>query len=275
MTAENTDTALKPGTEEYNQAMIERARSVGVTADDDPPPAEETGHEIPAMPEGGHEKFYNRETGEYDWASHAREVEYRLSQMSTPTSEPEGQEDSGDGSTRPVDYETVLNEIFNNGTISERTREALRASGMTDEMIDRQVANEQYRMDRETQEVLDYAGGADALNDLFQWAEGALTQAQKDWYNRAIRSDGWREAIDGLKAKRAAADPTANEGRLVAGNAPGSSTIGFRSRAEMKEAMSDPRYGLVPGSRPDPAYRKMVQDRLAVSKFEDDVPLYG
>ena len=70
--------------DQYNATMAAAYRGQGNQEADPvelPPPA--------AMPEGGVDKFYNKQTGEYNWAAHAREAEYRLGQYRNQTQEPD------------------------------------------------------------------------------------------------------------------------------------------------------------------------------------------
>ena len=78
MSDQNTQTSeqpteVKPGSEEYNKEMADKFQSQE---------AEPTQEEVPiqGMPEGGADKFYNKETGEYDWKNHAKELQYKIDQ---------------------------------------------------------------------------------------------------------------------------------------------------------------------------------------------------
>lgn len=79
---EDTATSVPPekGTQEYNEQMAQRFEQGlndkgNAQTFDSPPP------EIAPMPEGGHDKFYNKETGEYHWENHSKELQYRIDQQ--------------------------------------------------------------------------------------------------------------------------------------------------------------------------------------------------
>ena len=74
----DTNAQVVPGSEEYNQQMIDRFQGQDAEAElgnqPDPVP-------VQPMPEGGYEKFYDQSTGEYNWENHAKELAYRLQQQ--------------------------------------------------------------------------------------------------------------------------------------------------------------------------------------------------
>ncbi len=94
------------------------------------------------------------------------------------------------------------------------------------------------------------------------WARANFSQAEKDAYERAVRSQDHYAtlfALQGLRARYEAANgktPT-----LISGDGPGGSDVGFASVYEMQKAMRDPRYGK------DSAYTKQVEQRTMKSTF--------
>ncbi len=75
---------IAPGSPEYNEQMAERFNN--------PQPAEGEVEElppVPEMPEGGQDKFYNAETGAYDWESHAKELQFNAQGRQKPEAQNE------------------------------------------------------------------------------------------------------------------------------------------------------------------------------------------
>lgn len=110
---------------------------------------------------------------------------------------------------------------------------------------------------------MDEAGGEDSYKAMIAWAAESLPDADKHAFNKQVNS-GDRSAtllaISGLRARYEAANGRAP--RLhKAGAGLATDAAPFRSSAEMRQAMSDPRY------KTDPAYRDSVAARLRNSNF--------
>jgi len=99
----DTNAQVVPGSEEYNQQMIDRFQGQDAEAElgnqPDPVP-------VQPMPEGGYEKFYDQSTGEYNWENHAKELAYRLQQQQSQ----EQVEDQQTGET--AEQKTAVNDII-------------------------------------------------------------------------------------------------------------------------------------------------------------------
>ena len=110
--------------------------------------------------------------------------------------------------------------------------------------------------DGEVNSIHNSVGGEAAYNNLLQWAANNVEESKIDAFNTLINSGNATAiqlAVNGLKSEY----ETANgyEGRMLSGKA-ARTTDGFRSQAEVVQAMSDPRY------EKDPAYRQDVYDKL-------------
>lgn len=270
--ANGQENAPEPGSDEYNQMMAERYRNQG--ADDTAPNANQDDTPAPeAMPEGGVEKFYNAETGAYNWEAHAKEMMYRQQQNAAPEAEanneageqPEGADENADASDIVIraglDPAALEQEIINTGTINDDARAKLNAQGVSNEMIDAFAAGQKARFDAARNEGLDYVGGQEAWDGMKAWAKANLSESEQKSFNNALRSDSWQLAIDGIKARMAAN----SEGNLTVGNEPGTAQAsGYKSRAEMQRDMNDPRYSS------DPAFRQQVMQKMKAATWELD-----
>lgn len=266
------------GTPEYNAMMVARfERGFDTTGDMTQAPTQEAPKdtkpaEIPAMPEGGLEKFYNKETGVYDWANHVKELNYRLEQARKPAEKgapqiPNGEDKPAEGEAKAeesaapaVNWQSLTEKVASTGKLEEADYASLQKAGVPKDIVDGYL--EMYRVSQEfvRQTAITRAGGEKAMNDMLAWAKDNLQPDEIAKYNAMLASPNWDVAIDGLKARYVAATasgvPTGNEPKLIVGNnAAAAGSDKFASKAEAVKAMSDPRY------KTDPAYRQQVRER--------------
>ena len=94
---------------------------------------------------------------------------------------------------------------------------------------------------------------------MINWAAESLSPMEKEGFNQALaREAGSQFAIQGLYARYRA---EAGEPNLVRGSASASSNSGYESSRQMMVDMASPKYKV------DPAFRQMVQNKVARSKF--------
>jgi hypothetical protein len=265
---------IVPGSEEYNAAMANKfTNQAELGKDADQPDAVP----VPDMPDGGYEKFYNKETGEYDWQNHAKEVQYRLDQLKkgeepdkVNLSEEERNEALNTPEYQAVDIVTraglnpdeIRQQLETSGDLSEEAYEALEKQGLRRELVELYVDNLNYRREQQTQQALDYAGGEQEWNSLASWAAQNLEESEVNRYNELLGTPEWKVAIDALRVRR---DSSYGEPKLINGNnMQAGSTFGYRSKSEMKADMSDPRY------TKDPAFRQQVMQKIQSATWDMD-----
>ena len=111
--------------------------------------------------------------------------------------------------------------------------------------------------DAEMSTVYNSVGGEAEYNKLTSWAADNMEERALDAFNTVIdqgNPTAIQLAVAGMKAEY---DNTEGyEGRMLTGKAAQNSRDGFRSQAEVVQAMSDPRYDK------DPAYRQDLYDKL-------------
>ena len=116
--------------------------------------------------------------------------------------------------------------------------------------------------DAEMNQVYNSAGGEAEYGRLTSWAAQNLSETKLDAFNDMIdrgNSTAIQIAVAGLRAEYEAQE--GYEGRMLTGkSAPVAD--GFRSQAEVVQAMSDPRYDR------DEAYRQDVYDKLERSNVQ-------
>ena len=122
------------------------------------------------------------------------------------------------------------------------------------------VAKAQPLSDDAAKTIVDSVGGQDAYNDTLAWAADNLKPEEVAAYDNVVNSgnkDAIFFAVQALNQRYK--DSTGFEGQQISGRAPKNTVKGFRSNAELANAISDPRY------RNDPAYRYDIEQKLAAS----------
>lgn len=255
---------VAPGSDEYNQQMAAKFTTqeerIGEEAADEVP--------VAPMPENGYEKFYNKDTGEYDWQNHAKELEYRLNK-GKPTEEAKKEVETASdqevtdivqrAGLDPVELQTQLR---NNGALTDEAIAALQKQGISKELIDIYVDNWNFRVESQRTSALEYAGGEASWNEMSQWAAQNLPEAEVNRYNDLLATNEWKVAVDALRVRMASANP---EPRLVGGSETvGGTSFGYRSKSEMKADMSNPKYSS------DPSFRRQVMQKIQSATWDLD-----
>ena len=173
-----------------------------------------------------------------------------------------------------VDLITTASEEYyeNDGAISEETMQRFTEMSSSDLVeaymairdrnpdVDGGVATD--LTDAEMNQVYNSAGGEAEYGRLTSWAAQNLSEQKLDAFNDMIdrgNSTAIQIAVAGLRAEYEAQE--GYEGRMLTGkSAPAAD--GFRSQAEVVQAMSDPRYDR------DEAYRQDVYDKLERSNVQ-------
>jgi hypothetical protein len=173
-----------------------------------------------------------------------------------------------------VDLITTASEEYyeNEGAISEETMQRFTEMSSSDLVeaymairdrnpdVDGGVAAD--LSDAEMNQVYNSAGGEAEYGKLTSWAAQNLSETKLDAFNDMIdrgNSTAIQIAVAGLRAEYEAQQ--GYEGRMLTGkSAP--TADGFRSQAEVVQAMSDPRY------ERDEAYRLDVYNKLERSDIE-------
>jgi hypothetical protein len=263
-----------PGSPEYDAAMIARMeKGTGGTPSD----VAET-PQIPSMPEGGVEKFYDKKTGAYNWAAHVKELEFKLSQRkpdnkSTTEQKPDQSQDSQVKNvveSAGLKVEDLGRQIRETGKIADDSKAKLVQAGIPESLIDEYVQLANAHMERAASAAMEYIGNGSAeageseWTAMNEWASKNLSEAEKVRYNEMLAGPDWKVAIDTLRTKMRAASPTAREGSLITGTVTGPTITGYSSKRQMIADMQSDKY------KNDPAFRLMVARKLAVSRFEAD-----
>ena len=169
---------------------------------------------------------------------------------------------------------TASEEYFeNDGQISEETMERFTEMSSTD-LVEAYMAIRERNpdidgggysedlSDAEMNQVYNSAGGEAEYAKLTSWAAQNLSETKLDAFNDMIdrgNAMAIQIAVSGLRAEYEAQE--GYEGRMLTGKS-ARTQDGFRSQAEVVQAMSDPRYDR------DEAYRQDVYDKLERSDIQ-------
>ena len=259
--AEAVEVPPEKGTPEYNEAMsqrFEKGFNEGETKQTfEAPPAE-----ITPMPENGHDKFYNQETGDYSWENHSKELQYHLDQKGTQDG---AAEEPKDATSSPVDWDVISDKLGTSRNLEESDFEKLTGMGIPREVIESYIELLETGNEAAQAKTIEYAGGQESIDQMFGWAQQNLTEDEIGNYNSILASPNWRMAVDSLRvAAGMAGSSTAEDAgipELLEGSSAPQSGTGFSSSQEMISAMSDPKY------KSDPAFRNQVRLRVGRSNF--------
>jgi hypothetical protein len=156
--------------------------------------------------------------------------------------------------------DSATNEFIENGELTDKSFKALEEQGLPREIVEAYVAGQRALMENQVNQVKATVGGEENYNAMAEWAAENLDQSELDAFNEVVESGSINQAqmaVRGLYSQFASAGGKAPN--LIQGNTSGSAVKPFNSAAQVTEAMRDPRY------KNDPAYRKTVEDRLAVT----------
>ena len=218
--------------------------------------------------------------GKYQSAEELEEAYINLQKKLGSSDDDEVEETTFDEDEYPeevaegVDLITTASEEYfeNDGAISEETMQRFTEMSSSDLVeaymairdrnpdVDGGVATD--LTDAEMNQVYNSAGGEAEYERLTSWAAQNLSEQKLDAFNDMIdrgNSTAIQIAVAGLRAEYEAQE--GYEGRMLTGkSAPAAD--GFRSQAEVVQAMSDPRYDR------DEAYRQDVYDKLERSNVQ-------
>ena len=204
------------------------------------------------------------------------ELQRKLGQQNEPEATEEGVRD--EAPTEEVEEEApevnateqwitdASAEWYEKGELSEDTLKQMgemSSQELVETYVRMQQASQTDLTDAETKEIKNIAGGDEGYNQLMEWSYNNVPeQYLRSFDNLVNNGDAYsiQLAVAGMQALYE--QQNGYEGRMLSGGAVQQAPAGFRSQAEVVQAMSDPRYDS------DPAYRQDVFDRLAQSNID-------
>jgi uncharacterized protein (DUF1330 family) len=158
----------------------------------------------------------------------------------------------------------ISKEFSETGKLSDATYKSLEEKGLNRNAVDSYIAGLTAQSQAQRAELVKVVGSEDKLKTLYEWAGANLSDKELDYYNSAVTSgnvDAAKLALHGMISRYN--DAAGTEPSLVRGeNNRGTNSVKpFDSQEQVTKAMSSQEY------KTDPAFRKEVADRLAVSKL--------
>jgi len=264
------DVAADP-VEDTPEAMAAKAkaydeRNAGET------PAEPDTSGVPAMPAGGHEKFYNKATGEYNWENHSTELQFKLDnqQPGEPTAPKKVQikEPKKGGEVDPTAqmqqvFDTMAEDFETNGELSEANRKTLGDMGFPKAVVDTYLNGLQATNELTATKSTEIMGSQEKLDAVMKWASGNMTAAQRTAINADLANPEMLEiTLLGLQARYNNAIGTDGEPALIDGDATGGEAVVAYETAEQHRAdIKKPEY------KTSPKFRQEVMRKLAASTW--------
>lgn len=159
-----------------------------------------------------------------------------------------------------IDFNNLQSEYDTHGGLTEASYNQLEEAGYPKSLVDTWISGQQSLANDLHSRVFDSVGGEENYSSMIAWAGDNLPESDIGAFNQAIDSGDINMvnfAVNGLAARYRSEVGT--EPRLLQGEVTGNSGGSFQSAAELTAAMRDPRY------QNDPAYRKVVSDKLSRS----------
>lgn len=157
-----------------------------------------------------------------------------------------------------IDYNALTDEYMANKKLSEETFKKLEAAGIPREMAENYIKGYEARVEIERNELAEVVGGREKFNELIAWCTNNLETDEIISLN-AIRDKFQLQAtLKGLKVRME--EKEGINPNYQKGDGDKNTMTGYRSQAEMFEAIKDPKY------QKDPAYRADVQKKIAASR---------
>jgi hypothetical protein len=163
--------------------------------------------------------------------------------------------------TKFVDFSKEYSE---KGQLSDQSFSKLNEMGYPREVVEAYIEGQKAIAEKSTSGLLNDIGGQDNFVAMRDWAAANVPENELNVYNSMLEgsSEQAAMAVKGMYARyQAAQGGSYKQPRLLSGSQTQGSTAPFRSTAELTRAMSDPKY------KADPAYRKEVEQRLAISNI--------
>lgn len=288
-----------PGTPEYDAAMAAKADGIPIQAvsadgqsvnqvNEGKPPADPNTPADPNRPSWLPEKFKSVE----DMAKAYQELEAKQGQKADQQEAPPAadgynpevhKKSAEESATEEKNYGKAIKSVFDTaglkgsvlaqefaekGALPEYAYQRLEAAGYTKAVVDAYLnglsgnsAAADAQAAQRTEAGYKVVGGEQNYKAMVDWARTSLSPAEIQAYNASVNGTPEQAAlaVQGLQARY-----QASVGRQPTGLLGGSANAapvnsGYASRAQVVQAMSDPRY------ESDTAYRQSVMDKLRVT----------
>ena len=199
------------------------------------------------------------------------ELQSKLGSTQKEEPQPEQQEQQQEEeATDSSILDQLWNKAINNEEVSEEFLQELGQQDPGDlarmyleyrQQVESQPQQSQQLSDQDVSGLKGLAGGEEAYEEMIQWASNNMSEQDINLYDQVMEKGDPASCYFAVQALRMRfADSQGIDPDVITGSAPRSQFKGFRSQAELVQAMNDPRYDN------DPAYRQDVMAKLEVSR---------
>lgn len=277
MTDQNTNTQaavtnVQGSQSEQMNISMQESRSAAEQAQNAGPTPESLG-----VSQEQFDKYFHKDSGKYDWKSHAKEAEFRAQQRAnkddnssqqqnqqqqTPTDAQQAAEQAG------LDWNALEAKVIDKGDIDPPDYEALTKIGIPEYIAKDYIEGVKERTEAHVSAVTAALGGEAGTAKVKEYVQANYSAEEiADFEKRLADPKQYKTTAELLLYK--AGLPPVEAGKPV--NTPnanpgdgGGSTKPFASQAEMVQMQRDPRY------KRDPAFRQEVMKRAEVSNFNEN-----
>lgn len=221
-------------------------------------PSEEVKEENTTPPEEKKEPETSEETKEAEVKEEADEKEKKEDVKEEGVDLENPDEVSEALNKKGIDYNKLTEEYMANGKLSEQSMADLMAVGITPEMVNNYIKGGEARAELERNELGEVVGGRDKLEEIVDWAAHNLSKEEIVSLNAIRDKFQLKATLIGLKVRMEEKEGITPEYQKGEGGK--AAIVGYRSQAEMFEAIKDPKY------QKDEAYRADVQKKIAASR---------
>ena len=220
---------------------------------EDAPAVEETVQEAES-PDWLPEKFSSPE----DLAKAYEELQAKMSSGESPETE-EPAEESGDNR----DFSKFTEEFAESGDLSEKSVSEIQSWGIPKEMIDGYIEGQKAVQQATFNSIYAETGGEDGYKEMLEWASTELAEGDQEAFNKIVMEGSKNDMMFAVRslANRWKAGGGQTKPLVQGSTSSSGASGGFRSLAELTNAMKDPKY------QKDPAYRQDIENRLKVSNI--------
>jgi hypothetical protein len=263
----NKESASGIGSTEHDQAMIEQADKTIEQVVQEKVDQQEAKPKKD-IPDWIPEKYKNAEDPIEAFLAGHKSLEQKLGgneereDPSNSKGEEETPDESKDETVKSGPLDPFYSEYSEAGELSPESYQQLEELGYPKDVVDTYIKGYEAQIAQYTQEAAEMVGGQEEYDAMAEWAVDNLTPEQLDNYNEqlALGGDAWEYALRGLHAKYKQSGDAPVE-RVNSGE---KQTLNkgvqpFTSQEELTAATRDRRY------QTSPEYRKMVEQRLAIS----------
>lgn len=255
-----THEAPPPESQEHVQEMIEKAENANSVQANDPDrpnwlPEKFNSPEDLAQAYSQLEREFHSNRQEPQQAEEGRYESEVQEQQATQDEARDFIENQG------LSFDKYYQEYNDEGGLTRNSYNELAKAGIPKEMVDSWIQGQQALQDRFVESAYNEVGGQENFNNMLEWATNSLPSEEVDAFNRAIDSANPSDSMFAIKALNARYMAENSQPNLLRGDTGTPSTGSFKSLAELRSAMSDPKYAT------DPVFRDQVTQKLARSNI--------